>query len=120
MSYDPTNPSARAGYAQGSVIDRGLQSYMQSVYHTMGLGLTLTGLTAYAVANVPALFHFFVMSPFSFIFMLAPLGFIFFGFTPQRVATMPLEKLTFLFSLFSVVMGLSLSVVFQVYTGASI
>lgn len=118
MSYDPTtqNPA----YAQGRAVDAGLQSYMQGVFNTMGLGLAVTGLTAFALAHTPALFNLIFGTPLAWVVMLAPLGFIFFGFTPSRVARLPSEKLKTLFIAFSVVMGLSMAVIFQVFTGASI
>ncbi|MBU6474977.1 MAG: Bax inhibitor-1/YccA family protein [Alphaproteobacteria bacterium] len=120
MSYDPyNNPSSRVGY-QGAVIDAGLQSYMRGVYHTMGIGLVLTGLSAFAVANIPALFHLIFGTPFAYVAMFAPLAFLWFGFTPARMARMPSQKLATMFSLFSVLMGLSLASIFIVYSGASI
>jgi len=121
MTYDPSNPSSRTGYAAGSaVIDAGLQSYMQSVYNTMGLGLVVTGLVAFAVSSIPALFNLIFGTPLAWLAMLAPMGFIWFGFTPARVARMPSEKLRFFFIAFSAVMGVSMATVFQVFTGASV
>ena len=124
MSYDPLNsssqnPSSRAARA-GEVIDAGLQSYMQSVYRTMSWGLGVTGLTAYAVANVPVLSNLLIHTGFSFVVMLASLGFLLYGFRPSRIAQVPAESLRTTFIIFSVLMGLLLSVVFEVYTGASI
>ncbi len=101
-------------------IDAGLQSYMQSVYHTMGLGLGITGLTAFATANTPALMQLIFGTPLMWVVMLAPLAFIFFGFTPARIAHMNSEKLKLLFIVFSAVMGLSMAAIFQQFTGASI
>ncbi len=120
MTYDPTQPTSQTGYAAGRAVDAGLQSYMQSVYHTMGLGLVVTGLTAFATANTPALFNLIFGTPLAWVVMLSPLAFIWFGFTPARVARMSSEKLKFIFTIFCVVMGLSMAVIFQVFTGASI
>ncbi|MBI3440238.1 MAG: Bax inhibitor-1/YccA family protein [Proteobacteria bacterium] len=120
MSYDPSQPSSQAGYTSGRVIDAGLQAYMQGVYNTMGLGLVVTGLTAFGVANTPALFHAIFGTPLGWLVMIAPLGFIWFGFTPARVARLPSEKLKTLFILFSAVMGISMAAIFQVFTGASV
>lgn len=118
MSYDPT--AQQPAYAQGRAVDAGLQSYMQGVFNTMGVGLVVTGLTAFGVSSTPALFKLIFDSPLAWIVMLAPLGFIFFGFTPARVARMPSEKLKTLFIVFSAVMGISMAVLFHVFTGASI
>jgi len=121
MSYDPSyQRTPQAAYAAPRTIDAGLQAYMQSVYNTMGLGLVVTGLTAFGVASIPALFNLIFGTPLAWIFMLAPLGFIWFGFTPARIARMPSGKLRNIFILFSAVMGVSMAVIFQVFTGASI
>ncbi len=119
MSDPYNNPSTRSGYA-GQVIDAGLQSYMRSVYHTMGIGLILTGLSAYTVANIPALFNLIFHTPLVYVVSFAPLLFIFLGFTPKRIATMPLSQLTTMFSIFSILMGMSLASIFFMYSGASI
>ncbi len=120
MSYDPLNSSTGAGYAAGSAIDAGLQTHMQSVYRTMSWGLGVTGLTAYAVANVPVLSTFLLHPGFSTVFMLGTFIFLMVGFRPGRIAQVPAESLRTTFIIFSMLMGLMLSVVFEVYTGASI
>lgn len=120
MSYDPLNSQSQAGYAAGSSIDAGLQTYMQGVYRTMCWGLGVTGATAYAVANTPVLSNFLLHPGTSMIVMLATFGFLFFGFRPARIARIPAESLRVTFLFFSALMGLLLSVVFEVYTGTSI
>jgi len=120
MSYDPLNSSSQTGYAAGSSIDAGLQTYMQGVYRTMCWGLGVTGVTAFAVANTPVLSNFLLHPGISIVVMLATLGFLFFGFRPGRIARIPAESLRMTFLLFSALMGLMLSVVFEVYTGTSI
>ncbi|MCE9506947.1 MAG: Bax inhibitor-1/YccA family protein [Alphaproteobacteria bacterium] len=120
MSYDPSYQRPQAGYAATPAVDAGLQAYMHNVYHTMGLGLVVTGLTAFGVASVPALFNLIFGTPLAWVAMLAPLGFIWFGFTPARIARMPSEKLKLTFILFSAVMGVSMAALFHVFTGASI
>jgi hypothetical protein len=120
MSSEPYQKNPNAGYATGSAIDAGLQEYMQSVYRTMSMGLAVTGLTAFGVASTPALLHLIFGTPLVWIVMFAPLAFIWFGFTPARVARMPAEKLYGTFVLFSAVMGLSMAAIFQVFTGESI
>lgn len=99
-------------------IDVGLREYMLRIYNYMASGLALTGIVAYLFAQYlfanPAL----VRSPIMFLIMLAPLGFVMamsFGINRMQASTAQL-----LFWLFSGVMGLSLSSVFLVFTGASI
>jgi len=121
MAYDPLNSSSQqAGYAAGGVVDAGLQSYMQGVYRTMCWGLLVTGATAFGVANTPALANLMFHTGFSFVVMLGSLGFMLYGFRPARIAQASAESLRTSFVIFSVLMGLLLSVVFEVYTGSSI
>jgi FtsH-binding integral membrane protein len=121
MAYDPLNSQSQAaGYAAGSVIDAGLQSFMQGVYRTMCWGLGVTGATAYAVSNTPVLSNLLVHSGFSTIVMLGTFIFLFVGFRPGRIAQASASSLRTTFLLFSVLMGLLLSIVFEVYTGTSI
>jgi FtsH-binding integral membrane protein len=106
--------SATAGRAS---YDMGLRRYMLSIYNYMASGVLLSGIVALLFANsslaVPVL-----SSPLRWLIMLAPLGFVMaMTFGLQRMKTSTLQVL---FWTFSVAMGLSLSSVFLVYTGASI
>lgn len=92
--------------------DAGLQSFMQHVYNTMAFGLVITGSTAFLVSHMPALAEFFYGFPMFIITLLAPLGFAFFGFTPARAAEMEVAKVSFIFTAYSAVMGLSISCLF--------
>ena len=47
--FDRPSVAARPGTA--AVIDQGLRSYMLRVYNYMGIGLVVTGLVAYFVAQ---------------------------------------------------------------------
>lgn len=114
MSYEPTT-HVRTGTAQQ--IDAGLQSYMYKVYHTMGLGLAVTGLTAFGVASIPALFNAIFGTPLAWVAIFAPLGFLWLGIRPERQSA---EKLTTMFLIFSMLMGVSMAAIFHIFTGASI
>lgn len=118
MSYD--QQPIQSSYAGGRSLDLGLQAFMRNVYNIMGLGLALTGLTAFGVASVPALYHALLETPLALLLMIAPFGILLFGFTPGRIANMPVERLTFMFSLFSILMGASMAAIFNHFTGASI
>jgi FtsH-binding integral membrane protein len=118
--YDRQTLNARAGSA--AAIDEGLRSYMLSVYNYMGIGLVVTGLVAYffnqwafaSEANAQLVYG----SPLAWVIMLAPLGFILalsFGINKMSVGAAQAT-----FWAFAVVMGLSLSSIFAVYTDASI
>ena len=97
--------------------DAGLRSYMLSVYNYMASGVLLTGIVAMLFASwsgMPAVLN----SPLRWVIMLAPLAFIMvlsFGIT--RLSTAAAQGL---YWAFAVVMGLSLSSIFLVYTGTSI
>jgi FtsH-binding integral membrane protein len=124
---------ARAGAAE---IDKGLRSYMLGVYNYMTVGLAVTGLVALgtnmlavasdrasAVAQMGSipLTSFGVAlygSPLRWLVMLAPLAFVFFfSFRLDRMAAQTARTV---FILFAAAMGLSLSSILLVYTGASI
>ena len=120
MSYNQYQSSGGAVRGATGAVDAGLQSFMHGVYRTMGWGLAVTGLTAFGVASTPALFNVIFGTPLAWVVMLAPLAFVFFGFTPSRVARLSPQSLKTTFLVFSAVMGISMATIFQVFTGASI
>lgn len=101
----------------GAVADAGLRAHMQSVYNRMTAGVFITGLTAWFVSNTPALQALLMGGPQAYIFMLLPLAIIWFGFRPERMTP---SQLMLAFGALSVVYGISFSVIFTVFTGASI
>ena len=100
-------------------VDRGLQSYMTSVFNMMASGLCLTGFVAFIVAHNIALANFiygnFVMN---LIVSFAP--FVFVLIFSMKIGKMTAEAATTCFYVFSALMGVSLGFVFLVYTGTSI
>jgi FtsH-binding integral membrane protein len=118
MSYEQQKNQA-AAYGTDTVIDAGLQAHMRSVYNTMGLGLAVTALVAMVVANVEPL-RALVFGPMYILFALAPLGFLFFGFTPGKMARWPASKIRTMFFVFAGVMGLSMAAIFAVFPAVSI
>lgn len=112
--------AGRVGTA--AAIDEGLRAHMLRVYNYMGIGLAVTGLVAYFVAqwavSSPAAAQMLYGSPLSWVIMLSPFAFV-------LVLSFGINKLSFpaaqaVFWAFAAVMGLSLSSIFLVYTGASI
>ena len=102
--------------------DVGLRSYMLSVYNYMASGVLLTGIIALLFA--PYAGQVLVsasgrgMSPLGWIIILSPLAIVFamsFGAARMRTGTLQI-----LFWAFAALMGLSMSTIFLVYTGASI
>ena len=112
-----------SGYQQPSVtrnattFDAGLKAHMQSVYNRMTAGVFITALTSFLVSNSPALMKLFMGGPQAYLFMLAPLAILWFGFRPERMTP---NQLMVSFGLLSVVYGISFSTIFIVYTSTSI
>ncbi|HVA13915.1 MAG TPA: Bax inhibitor-1/YccA family protein [Stellaceae bacterium] len=119
MSFDSNNRwSASANTAIPQVgIDVGLRNYMLRVYNYMAGALIVTGLVAFFSQG-------FVLqleqqrSPLMYVLIFAPLAFVLaLSFGIQR---MSLGAAQATFWGYAAVMGLSMSTIFLVYTGASI
>jgi len=107
-----------AGTATQVDIDLALRAHMLKVYNIMASGLLLSGIVAVVVAMSPALVGAIWMSPLKWVVLLAPLGLLMwmsFGFNSMSART-----LSALYWVFTALMGLSLSSLFIVYTGASV
>ncbi|WOK36322.1 Bax inhibitor-1/YccA family protein [Sphingomonas sp. C3-2] len=100
-----------------AAFDAGLRSYMLSVYNYMASGVLLTGVVALLFAN-SGLAAQVLTTPLRWVIMLAPLGFVMvLSFGINRLSTAAAQGL---FWAFAVVMGLSMSSIFLVFTGTSI
>jgi uncharacterized protein len=112
--------TARPGTAtagQDVAFDAGLRSYMLSVYNYMASGILLTGIVAMLFAQSGMAAEVLV-TPLRWLIILAPLAFVMvMSFGINRLSQGTLQVL---FWAFAVAMGLSLSSIFLVYTGASI
>ena len=101
----------------GVGIDQGLRKHMLSIYNYMASGVLLSGVVALLFRGVAEQLML-SRSPLMWLIMLAPLGFVFaMSFGANRMQTTTLQAL---FWGFAAAMGLSLSTIFIVYTGASI
>ena len=104
---------------EGVAFDAGLRSYMLSVYNYMASGVLWTGIVALLFAN-SGLAAQVLMGPgiLKYVIMFAPLAFVMaLSFGVHRMSTGTAQLL---YWLFATVMGLSLSSIFLVFTGASI
>jgi hypothetical protein len=114
--------TATAREQDAAQIDAGLRSYMLSVYNYMSIGLGITGLAAYATASFAqsnqAVFNALYNSPLKWVIMFAPLGFVF--FLGARLNKMSVSSAQTTFWAFAAIMGISISYIFLVFTGASI
>lgn len=100
--------------------DEGLRDHFRGVYNVMSLGLVVTGLIAFAIANTPAIMNLLFGTPLKWVMIFAPMAFVWFGFSPNAVRTKTAGQLKTMFYLFSAVFGASLSTIFVVYQGADI
>src|SRR3546814_5167935 len=81
-------------------------------------GLAVTGIVAYLVSTSATLMQTIYGTPLAWVVMLAPIGFVlFFSFRIQKMSVVAAQAV---FWAFAAAMGLSLSYIFAVYTGASI
>jgi len=121
-NWDPRSTAAAAAAAasagtQADVRDAGLRKYMLSVYNTMASGVLLTGIVALLFAQSGFAAQV-LNTPLRWVIMLAPLGFVMvLSFGINRLSTAAAQGI---YWAFTVVMGLSLSSIFLVYTGQSI
>ncbi len=111
--------------AQATKIDLGLRSYMLGVYNHMTTALALTGFMAMglnflAISNgaLTPIGELFFLSPLKWVVMLAPLGMVF--YISARINSISAQKARSLFYVYAGLMGLSLSSILLVYTGASV
>lgn len=98
----------------------GLSQFMMQTYTWMSMGLAITGLIAFLTANTPVIRDFIFGTPFVFFgLIIAELGLVFaFGSALRRGAST--QALLAMFVSYAAVNGLTLSVIFMVYTTASI
>lgn len=131
--YNP-NPAARYGttVARDRVaVDAGLRAYMLRVYNYMTLGLAITGAVALGTFMVavnvdPAtgarslteIGQLLYASPLKWVVIFAPLALVF--FLSFRIDRMSVGAAQTVFWTYAALVGLSLSVIFLVFTGQSI
>ncbi len=119
---------ARSG---AGAIDQGLRTYMIGVYNYMTLGLGVTGVVAYVAFKLGAVVsptghiiglttfgQAIYVSPLRWLVILAPLALVF-AISAGR-NTMSVSTTRTVFLAFAALIGLSLSTIFVVFTGASI
>ena len=111
--------------AQATQIDLGLRSYMLGVYNHMTTALALTGFMAMGLnflaisdGALTPIGELFFLSPLKWVVMLAPLGMVF--YISARINSISAEKARSLFYVYAGLMGLSISSLLLVYTGASV
>jgi hypothetical protein len=96
-----------------------VNAFIRSVYNWMAIGLALTGVVAYSVANTPAVASFIFKVPFVFMgLIIAELGFVF--YLSARINKLQSSTATALFLIYAALNGATLSAIFMVYAQATI
>ena len=133
--FDRNLATARTGYRTDQVaIDAGLRAYMIRVYNYMASGVALTGVVSWltyqaaggsdiqvAGGRISGLTPFgqaIFSGPLTIVLFLATLGIVF--FMSFRINRLQASTALGLFMFYAALLGLMLSSVFLVYTGASI
>ncbi|MBX3562440.1 MAG: Bax inhibitor-1/YccA family protein [Sphingomonas sp.] len=110
-------PAQATAGTRDVAFDAGLRSYMLSVYNYMASGVLLTGIVALLFAS-SGFAEQVLVTPLRWVIMLSPLAFVMvLSFGINRLSTGAAQAL---FWAFAVVMGLSMSSIFLVFTGTSI
>lgn len=112
--------STETNWSQTATADAGLKAHFLSIYKTMTVGLSITGLVSWFVASTPVVYNAIFGGPQAYIVMFAPLLFVFLGFNNRTIMTKSSNYLAGMFYAFSAVLGLSFASIFLVYTGVSI
>ena len=130
--FDRNVTAGGFGATSAAAIDAGLRAYMIRIYNYMAAGVALTGVVAwltyqrrcgdrYGRPASPALTPFgqaIFSGPLTIVLFLGTLGIVF--FLSFRINRLQASTALALFMLYAGLLGLMLSSVFLVYTGASI
>jgi FtsH-binding integral membrane protein len=121
--FDTIRSAAGTRAAQ---IDEGLRAHMNKVYGTMSVGLLITFAAAWALSGLAVtadgqltqLGYALYASPLKWVIMFAPLAFVF-GFSAS-INRLSAATAQVVFYVFALVMGVSISSIFLVFTGESV
>lgn len=96
-----------------------VNAFVLNVFHWMTIGLALTGVVSYTVANSPTLINMIFGNPIVFWgLIIAELGFVF--FLSARIGKIAAGTATALFLVYAALNGATLASVFLMYTRESI
>src|SRR5215470_9011150 len=115
-NYDQETAAFQAGRAEVTGFDAGLRAYMLHIYNHMAAGVGLTAVIAWLtyLFTGPEL----LQSPLMWVFILAPLVLVF--FISARINTLSVSAARSLFFVYAALVGVSLSILFHIYTNSSI
>jgi FtsH-binding integral membrane protein len=113
-----------AAAARPVTYDAGLRAHFLRVYNIMTFGLVLTGFTAFATSQIPAMVGFLDMMRGNMLtgmlLAFSPMFLLMFAFNPASINRFSANKLTIFFALFSAYFGWLFSTIFLAYTAESI
>jgi uncharacterized protein len=127
MSDFDRNVAARGGFSdRAAAVDAGLRAHMIRVYNYMASAVALTGVVAWATYNAAvtstgSLTSFgqsLYSGPAMIVLMLGTLGLVF--FLSFRIDRLQYTTALAVFMVYAALLGVTLSSIFLVYTGASI
>lgn len=102
-----------------SLSESSASNFLRQVFSNMVLGLLITGMAAWYVGTNPELVSFiFSNTILRWVVMLAPLALVF--FMVARVRKMSFTALSITFGVYSLINGISLSVIFALFSTASL
>lgn len=105
--------SASQAQTQASTI------FLAKVFNWMAIGLGLTGVIAFVVANTPAALEIFILNPMMrWGVILGELGLVF--YLSARIQKISPQTATALFLIYSALNGITLSVLLLIYTATSV
>jgi len=115
-NYDQNTAASGAAKTDVATIDAGLRAYMLNIYNHMSAGVGLTAVIAWLTYQFtgPEL----LQSPLMWVFILAPLVLVF--FISARINTLSVSTARSLFFIYAALVGVSLSILFHIYTNSSI
>lgn len=104
--------------APSDAVER-VAGFLRAVYGWMCVGLGLTALVAFQVANTPAILHYLLSNQLVYVgLILAELGLVF--YLSARVTRLAAETAVALFVAYAALNGVTLSLVLLAYTGQSV
>jgi uncharacterized protein len=104
--------------AEAQAVDQGLRAYMIGVYQYMALGVALTGAIAYVLSSQPEIMQMIWGTPLKWVAIFAPLPVAL--YTQFRIHSLNPGTAQALFWLYAALVGVSFTVLFAIFTDASI
>jgi len=107
-----------SSFSQNAILVK-TNSFIRSVYNWMAIALSLTGVTAYYVSHNETMAQLVYGTPgLMMVLIFATLGFVF--FLSARIQKIKATTATALFTIYSILNGITLSFIFMAYTSTSI